>query len=256
MKDKIQALANQFCAEFGFAAVKIPFTSELSQADINIYNYLLSPAIIQSPEEKHILDKLNRLLAEGKHAAGIAYAWKVAGSLLGHTYKITESSAKLLRQAIEICERKEPKELSRKELEATKEIAAKIGKFHASGRAAKVFKDLVELVTKNVGKMPLINAKPSNIEEYVHEAIHFVLAHNELMADDDRFNEGLCSFLHLRFRGDIAMNMYRPPSMCANYLNWVPFFRNKFKNIQNQEIGPLLKANLSKYLREFRRRFG
>ena len=103
--------------------------------------------------------------------------------------------------------------------------------------------------------MPLIEAKSSDLVHYEHEAIHYVLRRNGLwVAGYQKFNEGLCSFLHMRFRGKLAtFGMYYPPAGRSDYRYWSKFFFRVFAKVPNGNIGPLLRRNLKNYLIQFMR---
>jgi len=260
MRDEIQDLAEKFCADFGLVPVRIEFAEGFSKNDLNLFNFLLKPKTVQSASEQHLEMTLENMAAKGRHDAMKDYLWRelVANpktkSLVA---QIEIDSVKVLRAAIEICERKRPVGLAnQKELERAQEVAARISKFHAEGKAIHEFKNLLELATRNAGKMPLIYASSGDIVYYVHEAIHYILLENRIFTDYNPFDEGMCSFLHMRFQGKLrTFRMYYPPLGRGDYLTWSKFFFEVFANTPNGKIGPLLKRNLKNYLFAFRKRF-
>jgi len=250
VQDNLQNLANNFCKRFGLVEFKIPFTTAFSQADIVIYNHLFQPSSVESDvAKKYAIEHIrnfNRLMRYGTYEAAKGHLWEVANRTPAFTAEITRGSVVLLRAAIEIREHgRTTQKLKKEELEAANEVARRIKQFHKG--AMQLFKDLLDLITKNAGKMPLID-DPRYTETYIHEFIHYILNHNNIVGSC-RFNEGLCTYMHIRFRGNSAMASYR--SFSANYLKWVPFFRAEIGRFSDGQIGNVLRSNVRKLSAQF-----
>jgi hypothetical protein len=257
MQDIIQELANKFCAEFRLAPTRIEFAIGFTRKTLNIYNFLLTPKDILSSTERRWEFELSKFAEKGRHDAMKDYLWReIAGTRMkGYVSQIEAKDVRILRAAIEICENKKPA-LAGEELKTAQEIAGRIRKFHAQGKAIKEFKGILALATAEVGKMPLLEAKLSDVEYYLHEAIHYILRANRLYTNSQPFNEGLCSFLHMRFRGKFrTFGMYHLPTGRSDYMRWAKFFLEKFAKTPNEAIGAEIRKNINSLLGEFKQRF-
>jgi hypothetical protein len=268
MQDIIQQFANRFCAEFGLAPVRIEFAVGFTKQSLRLYNFLLKPKSVFVSTEQRWDAKLTELAKQGEHDAMKDYLWSEAANskLKSYASEIEARDIAILRAAVYLCKNKEVGErilakLDKDGVKTAEETADRIRKFHAEGKAIKEIEDLLDLATKERGKMPLVVFSSGDLEKYIHEAIHYILQRNY----DNRghrlfiplrsyqpFNEGFCSFLHIRFRGKFkTYGMYYPPFGNANYLRWSRYFFAKFAGLPNKEVMRRLRTNLSGYAWDF-----
>ena len=259
MKDRLQAVADRICDSFGLNRAKLNFAEGFNQEDIKIYNFLLAPShsfkwvLEHSPTARRTLNRLRLLLTIGQQKLAEAkkdILWKehVTGSSVDFVFKIELEDVKILEAAVKICNGKTPPNLPEEDLAIAKCVAEKMKEFHAQGAVINEFNNLIDKVKNQRGKMPLIEFSEKDFETYVHEVIHWVLYENGLFTRKYEFDEGLCTFVHVRFLGARGRAEYNDNPA---YLKYAKFFDETFRGISNNQIGSMLKKNLETYKRTY-----
>jgi hypothetical protein len=277
MKDRLQKIADRLCSKFGLNRVRVGFAEEFTADDIKLYNFIFCSSFTfdtvvdnagrwktrKLREQLALIPKIeNEELAKAKKNI----LWKEfitnpkQQSLAG---MIVQKEVRILGAAIDICKAKFKDinviagihKLKADELILAKGIANKMEQFHdVKGVVLQEFKDILKAIKGNVGKMPLIKGGASVFEQYVHETIHYILSKNGIKGDkglgqaNEAFGEGICTYLHFRFRWSRAwfFRMYLF-GRGAVYKLWSKYFKFIFQNVPDREIGPLLKKNQKKY---------
>jgi len=267
MQDVMQEFANKFCAEFGLAIVPIRFALEFSMDDLRMYSMLTCPQK-NAPEVKPLIKnekKMIGLLKEGRTEEAKDILWKKVvtnpnlGSFISRFYL---KDLEAFRAAIDICEGRKPIVSNKEQLEYAEEIANRIRKFHLQGKVLPEFRNLYikAYYAAKEGKMPLVSFNKKDVEAYIHETIHYILFENKLYSGHNPFDEGLCTFLHIRSRGSgVTGAMYGFFSGSHHYMNWAKFFFKKFAGMgPNPLIGRYLRlrSNFENLLQEFKREYG
>jgi hypothetical protein len=263
MKDSLQRFAHEFCLKFGFSEVEVAFAEEFTKEDVKLYNFLMAPPniseqVFQSPAGKLLALRMAFLPKEAEEArieAKKDFLWRKLLSnpkQRGYTAMIELESARVLKAAVDICERRNPQPLHPDEHERALIIARKISQYHLEGRAIQMFRDLAEKVNRNipfnnVPKMPLFELDKNDLLAYEHEVIHYILYMNRCFTDSNPFDEGLTTFLHIRKSGAAATRgMYNPIfGGRGDYNQWSQFFFKIFANVQDGQIGRNLMSEAS-----------
>ncbi len=264
MQDILQQFANGFCAEFGLVPVQIKFTLEFSMEDIRLYSMLLCPQK-QSPDVKPLIKnekKLVKLIEEERYDAAKDLLWKkiVTNQKLGAFVSHFElEDMRAFRAAIDIVEGRAPAvALNKEQLDYANDIANRMRKLHSSRVIPEIRNLYVRAYNAAVkGEMPLLSTDKKDTEKYIHEAIHYILFENKIYTSHNPFDEGLCTFLHIKSRGEgMIGEMYGIFSGSHHYMGWAKYFFEKFAKTPPGQIGHLLRANLAAYLQEFQQKIG
>ena len=266
MRDKLQELMDAFCKTYNLNRVKIPFIT-VPEKFVKLYNFLFSPrisflSIITESKRRRALEtelsEFKRLGEEALAEAKRRILWKeyINDKKSVGAAEFEKEDLKILEAAIKICDKKvlldrnlisRRFKLSPEESDKAIEVAQRIGQFHAEGEAIYEFKELRDLFYKFHGKLPLIKGD-KDFEKYVHEAIHFVLSHNSIQTPLNEFDEGLCTYLHKRFRGWWhTWLMYRGNI----YLEYARYFEHRLERIPDPSIGPFLRERYQQMLKKF-----
>ncbi len=277
MKDKLQKIANRICAQFGLGRVELQFVEAFSKEDIKVYNFLLAPTknfesiLEKSPGAEGLRRELALIPAIMKEELAKSkkdILWKefvTNPTYKDLVFKIEEEDVRILEAAIGICASQwknvtgigQKLKLSQDEMAIAEGVANKMKEFHAEGLVIEEFENIARLAKKHIGKMPLYEASGTDFEMYIHEVIHYVLYENGVYTRINPFDEGLCTFVHRRFRRFMSWWRGIYPKG-DDYIYWENFFRVLFDKapghpmVPNREIGPLLRRDIKLYLSRFR----
>jgi len=240
MEENLQLLANQFCNYYYLKSVKILFTTEFTTAELNLFAFLLAP------EDKRTKTVL-KIIEKAEMDARKDILWKeliLNPRIRNFIPQFIDKEVELLGEAIKVCENK-PIHSSGERLKEINEIAERIKKFHVEGKAIYEFRDLYRKIKKQPsGVMPLLVKDRGDLEKYIHEAIHFVLQGNGFHTENNPFWEGICTYMHKRWRGEVkTFSMYHGLGAPRHYNKWAKFFFEKFKNASPRIVGKLLRTN-------------
>lgn len=264
--DRLQETAYNFAREFGLNPVVIEFTEAFDATDIKVFDFLARPdkKLGDLPGAKALFRQLEMLPAEAEQARAAAkhdFLWKEypKKEKAGAIRAIEEENVRILQNAIEICGGRKPIFKTEQEREEAQAAADKIKEFHHLEKyVTKEIMELIELLTKEQGKMPVFEIGPRDFPIFVHEVVHNVLIANSIYVPTSvidkwpfRFNEGLTSYLHMRFDRSIWMQLSFYSMGNPGYMKWSKFFATEFARVLSRQIGPLLKRNLRTYYANF-----
>ena len=158
MQDKIQLFANRFCAAFGLAPTTIVFAVAFDRRTMNIYNFLLTPKSILSSTEQRWNEKMEELAKQGRHDLVKDYLEREIAESTALKSFVSEIEAKdiaVLRAAIDICNgNRTTVKLDPESAKNARDVAERIRRFHAKGKAIQLFKDLLDTARNERGKCP------------------------------------------------------------------------------------------------------
>ena len=276
MEDKLQDLADKFCQRFRLKPVEIPFMA-MPRKLFQIWEFLLPGVSFWKFVHARKKGKVERELQEAEKMGKVALAatkkrilWKymIENKRINWGAGFIGPDTLLpLEAAIKICDGKLPNDrnlIKQKfpgaDVEDVVNIVNRIREHHAKGMVIYEFRELHDFLNRElrrggriVKKLPLFEGD-KYLEKYFHEAIHFILIVPNGICDfseqHEVFDEGLCTYLHKRFRGWWhrfgTWRFYRGHV----YLQYEKYFKYRLDKIPDMEIGPFLKENLKALINE------
>lgn len=243
MKDKLQGIMQEFCREFGIA-FNLRFSGvQLSNAEIGLYNAVGSGSLANLISQYRDVSAIRKAFLERQHDPNISQG---VGIIEPGTYRFMEDILRLIKD-----NKVTAKDIPSKYgdyiniiLYARQELA----QFNDDYCFYNQYKRLYQLFKENQmeGTLPIMPKKhtnwmnplswlkPSsywnigkhyvqnkgNFETMIHEGIHYVLGKIGIYFQPkgmSPLDEGICTFLHIRFRGNRRAGLWRMYDKASQY---------------------------------------